>query len=54
MEQLNPAQMFLIGLFEDARIEALAIREFPGMKRLWSQFHAKVREVSCPTDVVVG
>jgi len=54
MEQLNPAQMFLIGLFEDARVEALAIREFPGMKQMWSAFHAKVREVSCPTDPVVG
>jgi hypothetical protein len=54
MEQLNPVQMFLIGLFEDARVEHLAIREFPGMKQLWSQFHAKVREVSCPTDPVVG
>jgi nitric oxide reductase NorD protein len=54
MEQLNPVQMFLIGLFEDARVEHRAIREFPGMKQLWSQFHAKVREVSCPTDPVVG
>ena len=54
MEQLNPVQMFLIGLFEDARVEGLAIREFPGMKQLWSQFHEKVREVSCPTDPVVG
>jgi len=54
MEQLNPVQMFLIGLFEDARIEGLAIREFPGMRQLWSPFHEKVREVSCPTDPVVG
>ncbi|MBI5612508.1 MAG: nitric oxide reductase activation protein NorD [Gammaproteobacteria bacterium] len=54
MEQLNPAQMFVIGLFEDARVEALAIREFPGMKQMWSAFHAKVREVSCSTDAVVG
>ena len=54
MEQLNPAQMFLIGLIEDARVEALAIREFPGMKQMWSAFHAKVREVSCPTDPVVA
>ncbi len=54
MEQLSPAQMFLIGLFEDARVEALAIRKFPGMKQMWSAFHAKVREVSCPTDPVVG
>jgi len=54
MEQLNPVQMFLIGVFEDARVEGLAIREFPGMKQMWTQFHAKVREVSCPTDPVVG
>jgi hypothetical protein len=54
MEQLNPAQTFIIGLFEDARVEALAIREFPGMKQMWAAFHAKVREVSCPTDPVVG
>jgi len=54
MEQLNPVQMFMISLFEDARVEGLAIREFPGMKQLWAQFHAKVREVSCPTEPVVG
>ena len=54
MEALNPAQMFLIGLFEDARVEAMAIKEFPGMKQMWSQFHAKVREVSCSTEPVVG
>jgi len=54
MEALNPAQMFIIGLIEDARVEALSVREFPGMKQMWSQFHAKVSEVSCPTDPVVG
>lgn len=37
-EQLNPAQRILIGLFEDARIESLAIRDFPGLKKLWLQF----------------
>ncbi|MDD2767912.1 MAG: nitric oxide reductase activation protein NorD [Methylococcus sp.] len=35
-EQLTPTQMFLIGLFEDARVESLAIREFPGLKQLWA------------------
>lgn len=52
-EALTPAQMQFIGLFEDARIEHLAIRDFPGLKKLWVQFHEKVREVSCPTDPVV-
>lgn len=53
-EALNPAQMIFIGLFEDARIEHLAIREFPGLKQLWMQFHEKLLEVSCPTDPVVA
>ena len=34
-EQLSPAQMFFIGLAEDARIEYKAIKEFPGLKKLW-------------------
>jgi nitric oxide reductase NorD protein len=37
-EQLSPAQMKLIELFEDARVEGLAIRDFPGLKKLWLQF----------------
>lgn len=32
---LAPAQRFLVGLVEDARVEALAAREFPGLRRLW-------------------
>jgi len=38
-EQLSPAQMKFIELFEDARIEHLAIRDFPGLKKLWLQFY---------------
>lgn len=53
-EALTPAQMVFIALFEDARVEHLAIREFPGLKQLWSQFHEKVREVSCPVEPVVA
>jgi nitric oxide reductase NorD protein len=34
-EQLSPAQMFFIGLAEDARVEYKAIGEFPGLKKLW-------------------
>ncbi len=35
-EQLTPAQMVFIGLFEDARVEYCAVQEFPGLKKLWS------------------
>ena len=34
-EELSPAQMFFIGLLEDARVEYKAVQEFPGLKRLW-------------------
>jgi hypothetical protein len=34
-EQLSPAQMFFIGLLEDARIEYKATNDFPGLKKLW-------------------
>ncbi|SFV81876.1 Rubisco activation protein CbbO [hydrothermal vent metagenome] len=34
-EQLSPAQMFFIGLLEDARIEYKAVNEFPGLRKLW-------------------
>ncbi|MEW8562100.1 MAG: nitric oxide reductase activation protein NorD [Candidatus Thiodiazotropha sp.] len=37
-EQLSQAQMRMIELFEDARIEYLAYREFPGLRKLWLQF----------------
>lgn len=36
---LKSLQIVLIGLIEDARVEALAIRRFPGLGRLWSEFH---------------
>ena len=38
-ESLNPWQMALIGLVEDARVEALTLARFPGMRPLWAQLH---------------
>jgi hypothetical protein len=34
-EQLSQAQMFFIGLLEDARVEYNAVLAFPGLKKLW-------------------
>lgn len=34
-EELSPAQMFFIGLLEDARVEYQATKAFPGLKKLW-------------------
>jgi uncharacterized protein YegL len=36
---LKPLQVALISLIEDARVEALADRTFPGLTRLWRSFH---------------
>lgn len=38
-ESLNPWQMALVALAEDARVEALAVARFPGMRPLWAQLH---------------
>ena len=36
---LNPWQMAMVALAEDARVEALAVARFPGMRPLWAQLH---------------
>jgi nitric oxide reductase NorD protein len=37
--QLKPMHVAVISLIEDARVEALAIAEMPGLRRLWAPFH---------------
>jgi hypothetical protein len=36
---LKPIQQILLGLLEDARVEALAMQELPGLRRLWTPLH---------------
>jgi nitric oxide reductase NorD protein len=36
---LKPLQIALVTLIEDARIEWLAMRQLPGLRRLWSPYH---------------
>lgn len=36
---LKPLQITLVGLIEDARVEALMLRRYPGLRRLWAPFH---------------
>ena len=45
-EALNPLQMAVISVIEDARVEALAIRRFPGLKQLWSKLHTATPEMN--------
>jgi len=44
-EALNPMQMAVISVIEDARVEALAIRRFPGLKQLWCRLHTATPEM---------
>ena len=44
-EALNPMQMAVISTIEDARVEALSIRRFPGLKQLWSKLHTATPEM---------
>jgi len=39
---LKPLQIALVTLIEDARIEWLAMRRLPGLRKLWSPYHAAV------------
>jgi nitric oxide reductase NorD protein len=38
-EGLNPLQIAVIGIVEDARVEQLAIGAYPGLAQLWRPFH---------------
>ncbi|SNT41437.1 nitric oxide reductase activation protein NorD [Tropicimonas sediminicola] len=42
-EQLTPAQMFFIGLVEDARVEWAAAQDFPGLSTLWGRLLQRER-----------
>ncbi len=44
-EALNPMQMAVIGVIEDARVETLSIRRFPGLKQIWSRLHTATPEM---------
>ncbi|MHB8355001.1 MAG: VWA domain-containing protein, partial [Burkholderiales bacterium] len=44
VEHLDPLQLALIGLIEDARVEALAIKRFPGLQQLWARCHTVTPE----------
>ena len=47
---LDAWQRALVGAVEDARIEALAIRAFPGLQALWAPFHAVAADEAVDAD----
>ena len=44
LERLDAWQLACVDLFEDARVEYLAYRRFPGLARLWLRFFDSARE----------
>jgi len=46
---LKPLQIALVTLIEDARIETLAMRQLPGLRKQWSPYH-----VAVPTGVATA
>ncbi|HKJ83830.1 MAG TPA: nitric oxide reductase activation protein NorD [Mariprofundaceae bacterium] len=49
-EALNPLQMAVISVIEDARVETLSVRRFPGLKQLWASLHTAIPD----QDATVG
>lgn len=49
-ESLNPLQIAVISVIEDARVEALSIRRFPGLRHTWSVLHTATPEM----DTTIG
>lgn len=47
-DNYSPFQQLFIEVFEDARVEQLAIKRFPGLHRLWLALHPTPKEQGCP------
>ncbi|GAA6140318.1 VWA domain-containing protein [Hydrogenophaga sp. 5NK40-0174] len=45
-EGMTPWQMAVIGVIEDARVEALAMDKFPGLRKLWGDMHLTTPDAS--------
>ncbi len=43
-ENLSPAQRFMVGFAEDARVEYCAKQDFPGLAKLWRSLHCQHKE----------
>jgi nitric oxide reductase activation protein len=46
-DNFSPMQRFVIELLEDCRIEALAMRQYPGLRRIWMGLHPAPLENAC-------
>ena len=47
-DNLSPFQRMAVEVFEDSRVEHLAMREYPGLSNLWKKLHPAPKEGACP------
>lgn len=50
-DNFSPFQRVAAEIFEDCRVECLTIREYPGMRRLFTALHPRPIEGDCDPDV---
>jgi len=50
-DNFSPFQRISIEVFEDARVEWLAMREYPGLRQLWCALHPVPQEIEYEEDV---
>ncbi len=49
-DNFSPFQRVAIEVFEDSRVEYLAIQEYPGLRNLWRQLHPAPEEDACDPE----
>ena len=47
-DNFSPFQRVAIEVFEDSRVEWLAMQEFPGLRPIWQALHPAPKEGACP------
>ena len=50
-DNFSPFQRYAVEILEDCRVEALAIREFPGLRRIWKALHPRPIEGDCDPEI---
>ncbi len=47
-DNLSPFQRIAAEIFEDSRVEYLAMKQYPGLSKIWKKLHPVPKEGACP------
>jgi nitric oxide reductase NorD protein len=50
VDNFSPFQRVAVEILEDCRVEQLAIREYPGLRKLWLDLHPRPEEDACDPE----